>query len=220
MTISLVLVDDHVLVRGALGHALERIDGLHFVGFAGTPEEAVAQLARWRPDVALVDLRLGPRSALDHLGELRAASPRTRLLVLTGWPSTTGLERALAGGACGLVSKGRSIDDLVAAVRQVHAGQVVVDPTLVAGLVRDVVGGGRDQPAPRDLEVLELLAEGRDTAAIARTLHLSEDAVRNRVRGCLAKLGVHSRVDAVREATDRGWLLPPEPAAATPGVRS
>ena len=139
--------------------------------------------------------------------------------MVTGWPSATGLERALAGGACGLVSKARPIDDLVAAVRDVHAGQVVVDPDLVAGLVRDAVGGGTGLPEPRDLEVLELLAEGRGTAAIARSLHLSEDAVRNRVRGCLAKLGVHSRVDAVREAIDRGWLLPAEPAVVAPASR-
>ena len=215
MSTRIAVVEDHALVASALAGALELVDGLEVVGTAPSVPDAVAMLRQRRPDVALVDLRLGAASALDHLAELRAAAPHTRLLVLTAWASEPSLDQALAGGACGLLSKAQPLDELVDGVRRAAAGEIVVCPTLLDALVRRATGRCRDDaPDPRDVEVLELLADAWPTARIARSLCLSEHTVRNRIRGCMAKLGTHSRVETVVEATRRGWLLPREPVAA------
>lgn len=214
MAISLVVVEDHGLVAAVLSRALDAVAGLSVSGVAGSVEGALAILGRKRPDVALVDLRLGERSALDHLAELQAASPATALLVVTAWPSAPAVERALAAGARGLIGKAQPLGDLVAAIEHVHAGQLAVEPSLMGELVHRATHPGPEAPGTREIEVLGLLAEARSTTEMARTLHLSEDAVRNRIKGCLATLGAHSRAEAVREATRRGWLLPAEPVLA------
>lgn len=212
MVIRTAVVDDHSLVGRAMAGALETFDDVDVVGIAADLDEAEALLRRLRPDVVLVDLRIAGRNALEAFPALRAASPSSRLLVVTAWPSEHVVGSALEQGGSGLLSKSQSLDELVDGVRRVHAGEIVVSQDLIGALVR-TARQGTDVAAPdvRDVEVLELLAEARTTGDIARTLCLSEHAVRNRIRACMAKLDSHTRIAAVTEATRRGWLPPREP---------
>lgn len=212
MVIRLAVIDDHALVAGAMTNALATVDDLAVVGVASDLDAAAALLARQQPDVVLVDLQLGRCSSLDDFPELRAASPTSKLLVLTAWPTEHCAVKTLELGGSGLLSKSQSLDELVDGVRRVHAGEVVVCPDLVGAMVRTVTAGPeRAAPDVRDVEVLELLAEARSTEDIARSLCLSEHTVRNRIRACMAKLDTHTRVATVTEATRRGWLQPREP---------
>lgn len=218
MVIRTLVVEDHALVGAALSRALGRVDDVEVVGMATSADEAVALLARLRPDVALVDLRLGRELAVHRMADLRAASPSTRLLVVTAWATEHGLDQVLLAGAKGLLSKTQPLAELVDGVRRVHAGELVVCPELVHALVRRATTASpHDAPEDREVEVLELLAEAWSTEDIARRLCVSEHTVRNRIRTLMAKLGTHSRVETVSEGIRRGLVLPEEPdLSATP----
>ncbi len=211
MGMRALVVDDHQLVGAALCDALAGRGDVEVVGLATTLDDALSLLASRRPDVALVDLCVGPERALDRMAEMRAASPATKLLVVTGWASEHGLDQALAAGASGFLSKGQPLEQLLDGVRRVHAGELVVCPDLLAALV-DRVTSGPDPAAlePREFDVLELLAEGCSTHGIAETLHVSEHTVRNRIQTLMAKLEVHTRVEAVAEGLRLGLVLPVE----------
>lgn len=217
MVIRTFVIDDHALVGSALCHALALSDDVEVVGSATSIDEAVDALDRLRPDVALVDLRLGAEVSVDRMVDLLGASPDTRLLVLTAWATEHGLDLALASGARGLLSKEQPLDELVEGIRRVHGGGLAVSPDLVDALVRRATA----TPAPaldgRELEVLGLLAEARTTADIAARLFLSEHTVRNRIRSLMAKLGAHTRVEAVSEGLRRGLVLPVEPDLSVVG---
>lgn len=218
-SISSIVVEDHELVGTALCRVLARVEDIDVVGMATGVDGAIELLGRCRPDVALLDLRLGRDLVVDHLRAMAAASPGTRMLVLTGWPTEHGLDVALAGGAVGLVSKSQPLSELVAAVRGAHAGDLVVCPELLPALVRRATAPGPATVDDGEVAVLELLVEARTTRDIADTLCLSEHTVRNRIASSMGKLGVHSRVEAVREAVRRGLVLPVEPVLAA-GRRS
>lgn len=210
--IRVAVIEDHALVGAAITQALPTFEDLSVVGLATTGDAGVELVARHRPDVALIDLRLGRAWATDHLPALRTASPSTRVLVVTAWASEHGLDLALTAGAHGLLSKDQPLAELADGIRRVHAGELVVSPHLMGALVRRASApDDRVAPDVRDLEVLRLLAEARTTTDIADELHLSEHAVRGRIRGCMAKLGTHSRLETVAEARRRGWVVPDEP---------
>lgn len=215
MVIRTLVIDDHALVGSALVRALGMFADIAVVGSATSVDEAVDALHRLRPDVALVDLRLGAELSVDRMVDLLGASPGTRLLVLTAWATEHGLDRALAAGARGLLSKEQPLDDLVEGIRRVHAGELVVCPELVDVLVRRATGPTAPTLDVRELEVLTLLAEARSTDDIASRLFLSEHTVRNRIRSLMAKLDAHTRVEAVREGLRRGLVLPAEPDLST-----
>lgn len=210
-TIRSIVVEDHALVGTALCRVLAGVDDIEVVGMATEIGEAVDLVKRCRPDVALLDLRLGPDLVVDHLRALTAASPSTRFLVLTGWPTEHGLDVALAGGAVGLLSKCQPMHELIAAVRSAHAGELVVCPELLPALVRRAVSPEPTTIDDGEVAVLELLVDARSTQQIADALCLSQHTVRNRIASSMAKLGVHSRVEAVGEAVRRGVVLPVEP---------
>lgn len=211
MVIRLAVVEDHALVGAAMAQALATFEDLDVVGLASTVDDGVDLLARRRPEVALVDLRIGSCWVTERMDELLAASPATRVLVVTAWATEHGLDQVLSAGASGLVSKDQPLLELVDAIHRVHAGELVVCPDLLGALVRRATGPAPDAPEVRDLEVLELLADARSTADIARSLCMSEHTVRNRIRACMTKLGTHSRVETVAEAMRRGWVVPTEP---------
>jgi two-component system response regulator DesR len=217
MPIRVLVLDDQALVRSALGRALDAQDDVEVVGLAGCIDDAVGALGQRRPDVALVDLCLGRERPIDRMGELRRAAPAIRLLVVTAWATRHTLEAALAAGASGLLSKSQPLDELVDGVRRVHRGEVVICPELVPELIQRAASSSDADLSERDLHVLELLAEARDTGEIADRLCLSEHTVRNGIRALLSKLGVDTRVEAVSEALRRGLILPVEPELSSAG---
>lgn len=220
MAITSLVVEDHELVGTALCRALDGVGGIEVVGMATGIEDALELLARHRPDVALLDLRLGPDLIVDHLRALGTASPSTRLLVLTGWPTEHGLDQALAGGAAGFLSKCQPMSGLVDGIQRAHAGELVVCPELLPALVRRAVDPEPTQLEEREIDVLALLVDARSTEEIATKLCISEHTVRNRIGSSMAKLGTHSRVEAVQEAVRRGVVLPVEPLLVSRAVPS
>lgn len=212
MVIRSVVVEDHALVGSALCRALGAFEEVDVLALATSVDEAAEVLRRLEPHVALLDLRLGRDRSIDHLYELRSASPDTRFLVVTAWATEHGLDQALDAGAHGLLSKSQPLTELVDGLRRVHAGELVVCPELLPSLVQRATATDSGSTVDgRDVEVLELLADARSTEEIARRLCMSEHTVRNRIRTAMAKLGVHSRVEAVSEAMRRGLVLPLEP---------
>lgn len=215
MPIRVVVVDDHALVRLALGRALGATPDIAVVGTSGSVDDAIAVVAATQPDVVLVDQRLGRERPVDRLSEFCAAAPAARVLVVTAWATGHGLESALAAGACGVVSKNQRLEELVDGVRRVHRGEVVICPELVPALVQRATSPTDADLEDRDFSVLELLVEGQATSEIAAQLCLSEHTVRNRIRTLMGKLGAHTRGEAVAEALRRGLVLPAEPDLST-----
>lgn len=212
-----MVVDDHALVRLALGRALDATPDIVVVGTSGSIGDAATVLAQVRPDVALVDLRLGRERPVERMHELQEASPATRLLVVTAWPTNHGLESALAAGARGVLSKSQRLDELVDGVRRVHRGEVVICPELVPAAIQRATAPSSEDLDHRDICMLELLTEGRATSEIAAELCLSEHTVRNRIGTLMTKLGVHTRAETVAEALRRGLIYPVEPELSPAG---
>ena len=217
MPTRVVVIDDQALVRLALCRALGDVPDIAVVGMADSIDGAIAVVGELAPDVALVDLRLGRERPIERMQELRDASPSTKLLVVTAWATSHGVESALAAGARGVLSKSQRFDELVEGVRRVHGGEVVICPELVPALIRHATAPTDADLDDRDFCVLELLVDGRTTGEIAGHLCLSEHTVRNRIRMLMAKLGAHTRAEAVAEALRRGLVLPAEPDLSTVG---
>jgi DNA-binding NarL/FixJ family response regulator len=196
--ITVLIADDHPVVRQGLAVLLEVQDDITLVGEASTGPEAVQLTRQHAPDVLLLDLKLPEIDGLGVLSELTAQQTSTRVLILTSaaGPATPGL--ALQAGAAGFLYKDVDPDALVRAIRSVHDGQTVLAPE-AAGLVtaRSAAGArGIGALTARERDVLELLAAGHSNREIARTLHVSEKTVKTHVSAVLAKLGVADRTQA------------------------
>jgi DNA-binding NarL/FixJ family response regulator len=196
--ITVVIADDHPVVRQGLAVLLEVQDDIELVGEVGDGDAAVRLTLEQVPDVLLLDLKLPGLDGLGVLTELRARGSRTRVLVLTSGAAPTGPALALQAGAAGFLYKDVDPDALVRAIRSVHDGHTVL-ASEAAGLVAARPGAdarGIRSLTGREREVLALLADGRSNREIARTLSLSEKTVKAHVSAILAKLGVADRTQA------------------------
>ena len=206
---SMVLIEDHVMVATALGGVVSAETDLVLRGTAGTIEDGIDLARRVRPDVIVADHRLPDGEITDHVGRLFAAAPLSRVLVMAGLPTEQALLAAMDAGATGFICKSQPMDEFLDAVRRVGHGETVVAPSLLPCLVRRL-GGGTDRGAltGRELEILQRLAGGRGTSQIAADLSLSPNTVRNHVSHLTAKLGAHSRLEAVSIGIRRGLIAP------------
>lgn len=206
-SIAVLIVDDHELVAEALVLALNEVPDFHVVGRAGTVEEAVEMARIRRPRVVVVDYRLPDGTGANATTRIREENPDLDVVMLTAHADAKTAAEALEAGCSGFVPKERQVDDLVRAIRGAVAGEIVVPPELLDGLVsrlrprRPELG---DDLTPREVEVLTMLAEGRSTDQIVQTLMLSTHTVRNHIRSILAKLQAHSRLEAVAVAVRLG----------------
>lgn len=208
--VSAVIVDDHDMVATALRGALHQRGGVEVLGVATTVPEGIALARRSQPRIVLLDLHLQEGAATDSIASFREAAPGSSVVVVTGWPSEQALFSVLEAGAAGFVAKGQPVDELLDAVVRVADGETVVCPQLLPALVHRSTGAGPGTGGltDRELEVLTLLARGEDTKRIADRLTLSPNTIRNHVTRLMAKLGVHSRLEAVSEAVNRGLIGP------------
>ena len=207
---TVLIVDDHPVVRQGLRVLLEVHDGIDVTGEAADGEEALALAAEFAPDVILLDLKLPGMDGIAVLRELRARGATARVLVLTSGNDPTQVSLALRSGASGFLYKDVDPDALVRAIRAVNDGNMLLAPGR-GGLADAVRRRGRERRmvpgrAPgwgglgalttREREVLDHLAHGRSNREIARLLHVSEKTVKTHVSSVLAKLGVQDRTQA------------------------
>jgi DNA-binding NarL/FixJ family response regulator len=197
--ISVLIVDDHPVVRQGLRALLDVQDGLCVVGEAGDGPTAVALAASLRPDIVLLDLKLPGMDGIAVLQSLRSSGPR--VLVLTSATDPSAASQAVRAGAAGVLYKDIDPDALVRAIRSVHDGNVLLAQEAAGSLVR---GSRADSLTAREREVLSRIAEGRSNREIARLLRLSEKTVKAHVSSVLAKLGVQDRTQAAVYAVRHG----------------
>lgn len=199
--IRVLCVDDHRIVREGLGLIIDREPDMHVVGFAATGEEAVAIFARERPDVTLMDLQLPTMSGLEAIQSIRREDPDARIVVLTMYQGDEDIHRALSAGASTYLLKDTLSDDLIRIVREVHAGRRPIRAEVKARLDERAA-----QPTltPREVQVMERVAEGRRNKEIATALGISEETVQVHLKNIFAKLKVGERTAAVNVALRRG----------------
>ncbi|MFT3888875.1 MAG: response regulator transcription factor [Arachnia sp.] len=204
---TIAIAEDQALIRAALAAMLDLEDDLQVVAQAGTCADAVAAVAAAHPDVLLLDVQmpdggLGVDDGLDALPHLAAASPRTRVIVVTTFGRPGYLRRALEAGAVGFLVKDTPADRLIDAIRRVARGLRVVDPELAA----TSLSIGPSPLSPKEALVLGASAGGASTEEIADAVSLSEGTVRNYLSSAIGKLGARNRAEALRTATDNGWV--------------
>ena len=202
--ISVLIVDDHPVVRQGLRALLEVQDDITVVGEAGDGRAAVSLATALSPDIVLLDLKLPGMDGIAVLQPLSAAG--LRVLVLTSATDPVAASQAVRAGAAGVLYKDIDPDALVRAIRSVHDGNVLLAPEAASSLVR---GSAANTLTPREREVLAGIAEGRSNREIARVLRVSEKTVKAHVSSVLAKLGVQDRtqaaVYAVRHDSNSGY---------------
>ena len=189
--ISVLIVDDHPVVRQGLRALLEVQDDMTVAGEAGDGPAAISLAESLRPDIVLLDLKLPGMDGIAVLGPLRAAA--LRVLVLTSATEPSAAAAAVRAGAAGVVYKDIDPAALVRAIRSVHDGNVLLAPEAVGSLVR---GSRADTLTAREREVLAGIADGKSNREIARLLRVSEKTVKAHVSAVLAKLGVQDRTQA------------------------
>jgi DNA-binding NarL/FixJ family response regulator len=204
--ISVLIVDDHPVVRQGLRVLLQVQDGIEVAGEAGDGATALTLAAELAPDVILLDLKLPGMDGLAVLGELKARGGAARVLVLTSVTEPASASLALRSGAAGVVYKDVDPDALVRAIRSVHDGHLLLAPEAAGTLVRSAswVPGGVEALTSREREVLAELAKGRSNREIARALGVAEKTVKAHVSSVLAKLGVQDRTQAALLAVRHG----------------
>ena len=218
MTIRVLLVDDQPLLRTGFRLILQSEPDLEVVGEAADGEVALAQAAALRPDVVLMDIRMPRMDGIEATRRLRRLEDPPSVLVLTTYDLDEHVVESLRAGASGFLLKDVPADELVQAVRVVHAGAAIVAPTVTRRLLdrfarhlpaADAAGRtALPQLTEREHEVLLLVARGLSNAEIAAELVLSETTVKTHVSNLLAKLGLRDRVQAVVLAYERGLVTP------------
>jgi DNA-binding NarL/FixJ family response regulator len=198
---TVLLVDDHQMVRTGLATLLSSTDDLVVVGQAGDGAEAVEVAASTRPDVVLMDLSMPVMDGIEATRRLVAAHPDLRVVVLTSFSDRSRVSEALAAGAVGYQLKDAEPADLIAAVRTAAAGHVPLDPR-VAGVLLPQPGRPEDAMSPRELEVLRLVAQGLANKQIGRRLGITERTVKAHLGRVFRELGVADRTSAALWARD------------------
>lgn len=200
-SLTVLIVDDHFVVRSGLAASLELDDAIKVVGEAERGEEVVAAYRQLRPRVVLMDLQLPGTSGIAATADLRAHDAAARVLIFSTFARDDEIQAALDAGALGYLQKSASRDELLAALRTVSAGKRYLAPEIARRLTALRLG-----PAitPREREILALIASGRANKEIAARLDVSEDTVKRHVSHILEKLDVNDRAQATAEAIRRG----------------
>jgi DNA-binding NarL/FixJ family response regulator len=203
-----MIADDHEALAASLLAVLDQEDDMVGVGVAGTVAQTRAMVGSTAPDVLLLDHRMPDGDGVGAIPELLRLRPGLRIAVLTASPGDHLVVEAIEAGACGFVSKTRSLAEVAAAVRAAASGEAVISPELLARVLPRLHGGGTTQGrlTDREREVLDLVAEGLSNAAIAERLVVSVHTVRNHIANLSAKLGAHSKLEALAIAVRQGLL--------------
>jgi DNA-binding NarL/FixJ family response regulator len=212
VTVRVLVVDDHPIVRSGLTGMLSVTDDIEVVGEAGDGEEALALVESTRPDVVLMDLRMPRRDGVSATGAIVSEYPATKVLVLTTYDTDTDILHAVEAGAAGYLLKDTPHAELLDGIRAASRGETVLAPPVAARLMsrlRTPAPAAAVQPSPRELQVLAAVARGLSNAEIGRELFIGEATVKTHLQRLFTKLDVDDRTHAVTVAIERGLLPSP-----------
>jgi DNA-binding NarL/FixJ family response regulator len=205
----ILLVDDHEVVRLGLKSLLEHHDQFEVVGEAATAKEAIEQVARIRPDIVLMDIRLPGASGIEACEEITSTYPDTKVVMLTSYAEDEMLFSAIRSGASGYILKQIGGDELIRALEAVGRGEALLDPAVTQRVFQEVRRAVKEEEASafsnlsqQERHVLLLVSEGKTNREIAKALFLGEGTVRNYVSSILSKLGVSNRAEAAAYAVE------------------
>ena len=200
---TVMLVDDHALLRTGVANIINQEPDLLVVAEAGNGAEALEAYERYHPDVTLLDLRMPVMEGVEVVRHLRDRDPAARVIVLTTYDTDEEISRALKAGAKAYVLKDISADELVGCIRDVLSGKTYLAPAAAAKLAEGVT---RVQLTPREMATLRLMSDGKSNKEIASELAISERTVKTHLGHLFEKLGVTSRTEAIKVATRRGLV--------------
>jgi DNA-binding NarL/FixJ family response regulator len=208
MTIRIVVVDDHPVVRQGLVGVLDDQTDFEVVGAYGSAREAVAHVGRLAPDVVLLDLEMPELDGVEAIPQLLSERPAVGILVFTAYDTEERVLGAIRAGARGYLLKGASAEEIARGVRAVHSGGSYLEPRVAARVTAQVAGPHRGATtlSEREREVLRLVADGLPSKQIARELLITERTVKFHVNSIFMKLGADNRAQAVALAAQRGLL--------------
>ena len=203
--IRILIVDDHPLIQDGIAALLAGKKDLQLVAQASSGTEGVEQYRKHRPDITLMDLQMAGLNGIDAIIAIREQTPDAAIIVLTTYSGDVRVRRAFKAGAQAYLLKNLLHKDLLDTIRSVHAGHRIVSPDVAAALAEHSL----DEPLTnREMEVLQLIANGHANKEIAARLSITEEAVKSRVKNILAKLQAKDRTHAAMIAVKRGILLP------------
>jgi two-component system NarL family response regulator len=202
-TIRILLIEDHQVVRQGLVALLSATEGLEVVGSVGDGTEALEVFRQTQPDVTLIDLQMPKMGGVETIRQLRVEFPQSRFIVLTTFDGDEDIYRALQAGARAYLLKGMPLGELVATIRTVHSGKLVIPSPVAEKLAQRVSG---QELTTRELEVLERIVAGRANKEISADLFISEATVKTHINSLLGKLGVADRTHAATVAIERGLV--------------
>lgn len=220
--IRVLIVDDHEVVRLGLRSALDLVEDVDLVGEAAAAQEAVERARALRPDVVLMDVRLGPEGdsgGIEACRAIRSEVPETRVLMFSSFSDRDAVVASIVSGAVGYLTKNLGLPQLLDALRATVKGQSLLDPEVTAPVLEQLRGlssgeSSPDQPlSKREREVLALVARGLTNRQIAERLYVSDHTVRNHVSNILNKLGLSRRVEAATYAVREGIVDEDGPAS-------
>lgn len=216
--IRIILADDHVMLRQGTVALLQREAEIEVVGQADNGRQAVELAHRLRPDIVVMDVRMPELSGVEATRQIRESLPAVQVLVLTAHDDEQYIFSLLEAGASGYLLKNAPISELVKAIHQVHEGKSPLSPAIARKIVVRMSSNDEESPdsrqedesrsslTARELEVLQLLAQGMSNRAIAESLTISDRTVHAHLSNIFSKMGVSSRLEAVLSAIQHGWL--------------
>lgn len=208
--IRVLIADDHAIVRSGIRALLETVDSIEVVGEAADGRQAVAAVARQQPDVVLMDLEMPVMDGIETIRQVMAQWPETRILVLTSFATDDRVLPAVKAGALGYLLKDSEPDALIQAIRQVHRGESSLHPKIARKLMQELSRPSAqpttaDPLTTREVEVLQVVAQGLSNQEIADKLVISEATVRSHISNILSKLHLASRTQVALYALREGY---------------
>jgi DNA-binding NarL/FixJ family response regulator len=202
-TIRILVVDDHQLIRQGIAGVIADQPGMTVVAEAANGREALVEFRRHRPDVTLMDLQMPEMNGIEAMTAIRAEFPDARIIVLTTYMGDVQVLRAIKAGASGYLLKSTLVNEMLAAIRAVHAGRKALSSEVSFDLAEHAA---EETLSPLEVRVLSLIANGHTNKEIAAKLSVTEEAVKSQVRNILSKLGTDDRTHAAVIGLRRGII--------------